>query len=54
MQIVWEIASRRSVTRINNDTYSFYKQHYKECMEGYVKNNADADNSSALFTIIFF
>lgn len=39
-----------SVTRINNDTYSFYKQHYKECMEGYVENNADADDSSALFS----
>lgn len=36
-------------TRINNDTYSFYKQHYKECMEGYAENNADANNSGALF-----
>ena len=36
-------------TRINNDTYSFYKQHYTECMEGYAENNADANNSGALF-----
>lgn len=36
-------------TRINNDTYSFYKQHYKECMEGYAENTSDANNSGALF-----
>lgn len=39
-----------SFTRINNDTYSFYKQHYKECMEGYAKNNADANTSGSLFS----
>lgn len=33
-------------TRINNDTYSFYKQHYKECMEGYADSKAAADNYS--------
>lgn len=36
-------------TKINNDTYSFYKQHYKECMEGYAESNADANNSGGLF-----
>ena len=39
-----------ALTRINNDTYSFYKQHYKECMEGYAENSVDARNSGALFS----
>ena len=37
-------------TRINNDTYSFYKQHYKECMEVYAENSAEARSSGALFS----
>ena len=37
-------------TRINNDTYAFYKQHYKGCMEEYVENSADARNSGGLFS----
>lgn len=36
-------------TRINNDTYSFYKQHYKECMEGYADTKATADEYSGWF-----
>lgn len=36
-------------TRINNDTYSFYKQHYRECMEGYAENSADARNAGLWF-----
>lgn len=39
-----------ALTRINNDTYSFYKQHYKECMEGYVENSTDARNSGSWFS----
>ena len=39
-----------ALTRINNDTYSFYKQHYKECMEGYVENSTDARNSGSRFS----
>ncbi len=30
--------------RINNEKYSFYKQHYKECMDGYVENITEANN----------
>lgn len=37
-------------TRINNDKYSFYKQHYKECMEGYAENSTDARNSGSWFS----
>ncbi|CCY53271.1 putative uncharacterized protein [Coprococcus sp. CAG:782] len=37
-------------TRINNDTYSFYKQHYEECMEGYAENSANARNSGSWFS----
>lgn len=33
-------------TRVNNDTYSFYKQHYKECMEGYADCKATANDYS--------
>lgn len=37
-------------TKVNNDTYSFYKQHYKECMEGYADCKATAnDYSGGLF-----
>ena len=36
-------------TRVNNDTYSFYKQHYKECMEGYADTKATADEYSGWF-----
>lgn len=30
-------------TKVNNDTYSFYKQHYKECMDGYKDTKSTAN-----------
>lgn len=36
-------------TRINNEGYSFYKEHYKECMEGYADCKETAEGSGWLF-----
>lgn len=36
-------------TRINNDTYRFYKQHYKECMEGYADCKATGNDYAGWF-----
>jgi hypothetical protein len=36
-------------TRINNDDYAFYKQHYKECMEGYADTKSTANSYSSSF-----
>ncbi|MCI8335103.1 MAG: zinc-ribbon domain-containing protein [Lachnospiraceae bacterium] len=33
-------------TRVNNSSYSFYKEHYKECMEGYAECKLIADDYS--------
>ena len=38
-----------AVARVTNDEYSFYKQHYKECMEGYRESVLDVENSTAMF-----
>lgn len=36
-------------TRVNNDKYSFYKQHYKECMDGYAENKSTANDYGGWF-----
>lgn len=38
-----------SFSRVNNDKYDFYKQHYEECIEGYEDSMAMANSSGALF-----
>ena len=37
-------------TRINNENYSFYKQHYEDCMEGYAENQVSANTSGGWFS----
>lgn len=37
-----------SISRINNDKYNFYKQHYKECMAGYEENSRTANGGGFL------
>ncbi len=38
-----------AITRINNDIYKFYLEHYETCMEGYDENNATANLYSSGF-----
>lgn len=33
-----------AITRITNDDYKFYKQHYQDCMDGYNDTKAIADS----------
>lgn len=35
-----------SITRITNDDYKFYKQHYQDCMDGYNDTKSTADSYS--------
>lgn len=39
-----------AVTRITNDKYKFYKQHYQECIDGY----NDAKSAANSYRSIFF
>lgn len=38
-----------AITRITNDEYKFYKQHYKECIEGYNDTKLTADSYNGGF-----
>lgn len=38
-----------SFSRVNNDKYNFYKQHYEDCMAGYEDSMDMANSSGALF-----
>lgn len=38
-----------AVTRISNDKYTFYKEHYAECMDEYEENSKTARSSSGMF-----
>lgn len=33
-----------AITRITNDEYKFYKQHYQECIDGYNDTKSTADS----------
>lgn len=37
-------------TRVNNEDYSFNKEHYEICMKGYKDNMAEAENSTGYFS----
>jgi len=38
------------ITRITNDKYNFYSEHYTDCMEGYAETQSSADSfSSGMF-----
>lgn len=36
-------------SKINSSDYKFYKEHYKECMEGYADTKSTANSYSSLF-----
>ena len=37
-------------TRVNNEGYSFNREHYENCMKGYNDNMAEAENSTGYFS----
>lgn len=44
MRIIGSILLIISITRITNDDYKFYKQHYQDCMDGYNDTKSIADS----------